>query len=752
MNKTNFWALMSEYKVEIPKIQRDYAQGRTDQKTNIIAEQFLTDIKAALEKDTELSLDFVYGKIENGRLIPIDGQQRLTTLFLLYWYFAVKEHRLTDDVKTILSKFTYETRLTSIDFCNGLVEHGNEYADVTENLKSAIEDSAWYFASWKYDPTIVSMLNMTEKIHGTFKDMQSLVFERLIKPAPDSIPITFYFLPMEDFKLTDELYIKMNARGKQLTDFENFKTIFSGYLENMDDKAKLDNEWLDIFWKLEKEHAEEEKSGLITDDVDKRYLAFFKNTASNFYAESCLEPDKTTNRTRLIDYPLFTEYDAMYKNQTAVQETIIILDSLVSYKDDKKIFKNFISDSPSYYDRVRFYALSRYFIWSNSDNKHAKTEIYKRWMRVTLNLINNTFIESPKDYKDAIDSMKALSAHIANIYEHIGALGNKISFFLSRQCDEERVKAQLILEDSTWESVIIDAESHPYFDGQIGFILDYAKNQKGKYDKKAFKNYAAILSALFNEKAFQENDAFLFQRALLTKGNYLVQSGGNYSFCKFEPGLRAKSDNWRRVFNDNKKTLFLKALLDDLGNAAIQQGLERIIAESNTDDWRDLIIKNSAHIAYCEKKQIYTDDWKKMYLVSKTRMNSYHAELFSYNLYLTSFKDKNNDYPPFSSVRYYEPTSSREEPCIALDEFFYDEGNCRYHFVMDIAHTGNRVYRIVFKDRNENKLPERIADILKQAGFSINDMSAELCPIPESTIEQTVREIFNMFSKTIACI
>ena len=32
--------------------------------------------------------------------------------------------------------------------------------------------------------------------------------------------------------LSDDLYIKMNARGKQLTDFENFKADLVGYIKN----------------------------------------------------------------------------------------------------------------------------------------------------------------------------------------------------------------------------------------------------------------------------------------------------------------------------------------------------------------------------------------------------------------------------------------------------------------------------------------------------------------------------------------
>ena len=78
-------------KISIPTIQRDYAQGRKD--AAIIRDKFLDEIFNRLDKEENLFLDFVYGSIEDGKFIPIDGQQRLTTLFLLHLYFAKKREQ-----------------------------------------------------------------------------------------------------------------------------------------------------------------------------------------------------------------------------------------------------------------------------------------------------------------------------------------------------------------------------------------------------------------------------------------------------------------------------------------------------------------------------------------------------------------------------------------------------------------------------------------------------------------------------------
>jgi hypothetical protein len=64
--------------------------------------------------------------------------------------------------------------------------------------------------------------------------------------------ITFYFLPIKDMGLTDELYIKMNSRGKPLTQFEHFKAELERELRKIDEPTakriikKIDLDWTDM--------------------------------------------------------------------------------------------------------------------------------------------------------------------------------------------------------------------------------------------------------------------------------------------------------------------------------------------------------------------------------------------------------------------------------------------------------------------------------------------------------------------------
>src|SRR4051794_25557529 len=99
---------VSVVSVEIPLIQRDYAQGRRTPRVDDIRSTFLEGLHEALTDGRPIGLDFVYGEVNDGTFEPLDGQQRLTTLFLLHWYLAFRTGRLGEP--QLWTRFTYATR------------------------------------------------------------------------------------------------------------------------------------------------------------------------------------------------------------------------------------------------------------------------------------------------------------------------------------------------------------------------------------------------------------------------------------------------------------------------------------------------------------------------------------------------------------------------------------------------------------------------------------------------------------------
>ncbi|TDE51435.1 DUF262 domain-containing protein [Flavobacterium sp. GT3P67] len=708
--KTSFWELISNNKIEIPIIQRDYAQGRAEESR--IARTFINKLKSRLLSNEKLNLDFVYGKVVDAKLVPLDGQQRLTTLFLLHWYIATKEGQNTPEIKNILANFSYETRPSSQDFCKKIVTDGIAQIDNSKLLSLQIEDQKWFSLSWKSDPTIKAILNMLNIIQEHFSDTDSLVFDKLF--GTESL-ITFNYLPLDKFKLTDELYIKMNSRGKPLTEFENFKANFSYYLE-IDEKSKLDNEWYDIFWKLESS-----KSTLEIKKIDNQFYNFFSNITLNFYVE-----ENDVDKNFLDNFYLFNHYEAVFKDlNQPIKDIKLILDALKSYTDDEVYFNDFIkSTNITYWERLRFYAVTRFFIKQGALSTTNK-EIYHNWMRLCRNLINNTLIQSPSEFYTAIRSIKQLSEGLNDIYHHILSK-DFVQGFIKNQQEEERLKAELILKPNTdWQNQIEKIENHPYFDGQIGFILNYSK-EYGEYSIDKFRNYSLLLSTLFTD--YKGNKDYLFQRALTSLGYYIVDISSSKTFCNFETGLRAKADNWRKVFNDDKKNLVLKSLLDQVQFESLENDLKAMIENYSENDWKKTFIDNPKVLDFCSNYQIKKNG-EKIYLARSTANNwKRKAELYTYDMYSTHFENK--PLAPFNRIVYFETV---DEPCIFIENWFYEKHN----FALDIYF--DEVFSISFYDRYENEYPEEVNNILVEFNFEIRNSRYHL----KTTIKDK-QDFFNL--------
>ncbi|MGP6178447.1 DUF262 domain-containing protein [Microbacterium sp. A196] len=264
-------------KVEIPIIQRDFAQGREDDETTIIRERFLDALIRAVTFDEDMGLDFIYGDVRSGVLRPLDGQQRLTTLFLLHWYVASLARTL--DPQAAWLKFSYATRPTARSFTAALSRH--PYPGGAQTPSAWITDQPWYVYPWRQDPTIASMLVILDAIHERFDASQcdfGAVWQRLETRTTDSSPgaIWFLFLPITDMDYGEDLYIKMNSRGKPLTSFEVFKADFEAIIKDAD-RARhghlvesIDGAWADILWEYEKRYGGDKT----VDDEFMRYLAF----------------------------------------------------------------------------------------------------------------------------------------------------------------------------------------------------------------------------------------------------------------------------------------------------------------------------------------------------------------------------------------------------------------------------------------------------------------------------------------------
>lgn len=261
-----FGELVREYKIVIPKIQRDYVQGSNAQQEK--RSEFLDVLLEHLASGTEYHLDFIYGTggVGRGEFLPLDGQQRLTTIFLIHWVLSQRAGINNIDVEDY---FSYQTRRSSELFCQKLItehvcfESFEEGQTISDYIR---KEAAWYLKQWDTDPTIQAMLEMidaTDSALMNYKNDWPQMCENTLSL------LKFDCLNMKDFHLSDSLYVKMNERGKQLTSFENWKAKFikfladnysgvkyefvekdrSNYTEIKDYFVQsIEHQWSDIFW------------------------------------------------------------------------------------------------------------------------------------------------------------------------------------------------------------------------------------------------------------------------------------------------------------------------------------------------------------------------------------------------------------------------------------------------------------------------------------------------------------------------
>lgn len=628
-----FWELVEKYHITIPIIQRDYAQGRKDKDVQHLRHEFLRVLFKTLQTRESIELDFIYGTVnEANHFAPLDGQQRLTTLFLMHWYFALKEGKIAENQEAF-QHFSYETRLSSKLFCELLVK----LTDLDLTRKSVSEqiynESDFYYA-WSYDPTVASMLTMIDAIH-TYSQKYDLP-DQLFDILKVNAPITFQFIDLETFQLEDTLYIKMNARGKPLTPFENFKARFQQYLEVVDEVDgkvilfKTDTVWSDFFWKHQKEN------------YDESFLQFFY---SQLYNQLARHEQNRNHLFAAINGGEVIRFDDLenlsIENEQWVKDIEVTLDMLFEGKLDnqqsvinlKRVIAEAMNKGINYEDRVQLYGIVAYIRHFDDD-----FSAFGPWMRFVRNVTVNTIYNRVEDYMQSIQAFDRLVTHAENLNEYLADPNVKLSGFFGSQLIQEKLKANLIISDGSWEKHIHKAEDYRYFEGEIGFLLTFINtnsyekwsSDEHKQKQASFSSYYEKAIAIFGQTNLNVSNNLL-SRALLTFGDYLIKTGQNYSFLieGFDRDI-----SWKRFLRyENVK--YLKPLLDKVTQDTVIEDLQQIIEDSKVTNWRQYFIKYPLILEECcgNKRLIRFHDDKNILLLDTTMTSGYCQEYYSYAIY-----------------------------------------------------------------------------------------------------------------------
>ena len=755
--------------------------------------QFLSAIFDALNKDPQehskpLDLDFVYGSLNDDagkKFWPLDGQQRLTTLYLLHWYLACQDGESRAFQELALSdgksRFTYETRRSSAEFFSALASHTVDLnglpapSEKSDSLSCSIRDYAWFFLSWDMDPTIQSALCMLDAIDTQFRGEQGL-YSRITQA--ENPYITFQFLNLEEFGLSDELYIKMNARGKVLTPFENFKAKFEQYTADVCHEdtrelhgrsmplreylaRKIDTDWSDLFWQF---------SGGDTERFDGQVLQFFRSMITILYplGRTREERDEVSIVLGAIRESNFNPSFYQYAKLACLDRTLVI--NLIAFMDTvcthEETFRTFLEDVAYYDEKATFrFALESletrgknprgltyqrammFFAWCIYIIRHSEnieSSALFDWMRVVHNLTENTRVEAPRELTEALFSIIDLSEHADSIITFLALMDeeHKVSFFYVPQVREERIKAQMMRRSFEWRQVLMRGEQHGYFKGQIEFLLEYSGVLKyfledGSCDwgeaqdqhyLQLFTEYLDKSEAVFDQSGLRKFPDNLLERALLTKGDYLLYGRSNYSFLDDDD----RDTSWKRLLRGSEraadtnrtseKRKLLGQLLESLDIVDVENSLRKVIdAAELVNDWRLPFIVRPELISYCEKRYIRRNSDDLIYLMKRIQMNGAHLELWTYDLFL-DYVAKIDNLHPFDQANTFESYSNYEEPGIRLFGMQYNDTSVN----LDITYQNGR-YLITldksalmpelegFMDFEENSLGYPVTRIQKDA-------------------------------------
>lgn len=597
----NLFALLSRYRVVIPGIQRHYVQGANNPKAESVRKQFIKEIFTAIEeKQNEFNLHFIYGPINTDgedSFVPVDGQQRLTTLWLIARYAAEKaEPSDRKDLLSLLSRFTYEDRINAKRFCQALTCEDSRW-DFTQDPNPDILCQDWFVDYWKEDETVASMIRMLSTIHEEWnKHQDSITAEDILEAIASKIR---FELKIDAFG--DDIYMKMNARGLQLTQWENFKAKFSEDLCE-DKKESWDKEMEELsnrFFTCSDEQHELPDNAFFA--LYARIMAYEARESGVDCGNSIKQLAAYTHNTwSQIELPFvpYSDFSGITNNEsiastiaaTCVKMIKTVLEryqKIVPYFGDRTLFETFFH--PKNKNDLDF-TLCCYEYFKKFDN--IETKDFLKALRLMWNILENVPDNRVELVKKIID-LEDKTLYSRQIKKIIGSNTPK-------QAEEEAEKAiqmdcndQSIPSDwneetlgkwSNWNDAIEKAEECAFFHGSIRFLY---RNSNGKNTWEKFATKLSNCMDLFTKDGLSEDKKVKANQVLI-------------SHCKDwkklirKPVFDTDKESWKQVLTDVKLSEYVNGLL--LSPNEIADSHDDIIQLLiDNDIWKNLINENSGY-------------------------------------------------------------------------------------------------------------------------------------------------------------
>lgn len=594
--------LESNGKIVIPDLQRDYCWGNDPK----LVLSFLTSLISEFRKrpDHDVIMGLIYGYYENTRpdLLLCDGQQRLTTLFLLIGllnrYSKVPQlqnmlmseyERVNDDLEP---RLIYDIRESTKYFLSELVSNVFYKPGILEEDLENSENflRGWWKKAYKLDPSISSMRTAMNFILAALTQVDDLnafalfVINRL----------KFLFYDMGDRKTGEETFVLINTSGEPLTATENLKPILlSGY---GNDAQSMGDIWENIdnwFWRnRNKENEDTSDAGL--NEFIRKVAAIYSMASDEYYKifddggelfikslydpigkmENCFTIMKTLredlsfrNQCPLFNVPLSKKLD--------LKEYFVIIPTLAF----ALTFPQTLLDA----DKISIIRVYRYF-----ENIARYRDISRENNNIRLAL------DAVKKMPDAdICCLLDIAEDINNTY--ILTKEEKLKLkILSNLNDDDRHK----IETAFW-NLQGNNNSSDVWNGEISQVINWA-TAEDKFSITDFIKYEKVLDYMF------KIDRDILRRVLITLGleNYPVGVGSSY--CCF---VDSDEDFYPVIERNNDAfQLLIENLADSTDEEEMDRRLNRYINSFPIEsDWSEFV-HNPYLLQYMNHKNIGYDE------------------------------------------------------------------------------------------------------------------------------------------------
>ena len=686
------------HKIIIPDLQRDYCWGRTNGESDgmNLVQTFVENLLDHNHYELNLGLLYAY-EAPTGHIQLCDGQQRITTLFLLLGHLnkrtekdellnlVISEQEQADDWEPYLQ---YSIRESSLYFLSDLTRYffRSEYKIKTSDICK----QSWYFKDYDYDPSIQSMIAAMQIIEDILdnKEFSSADFKEIGLNLANNLSFLYY--DMGNRTNGEETFVVINTTGEPLSSSENLKpNLINAQSEILQSKyAETWESWEHYFWKARKQN----------DTADNGMQEFFRWI-------TYLESSDTEYKKRMAK-------DGKYKFNLSIEfSEIDCYFNIVKHLFDNNYFDQGIlapktdphtQNKNEQIDWFRLLPVIKYikkFGLVNLTERDIK-RVHKLFLHFAM--ISNVAKDMERFLPasiEMVEQMKEKDICCIKEFENKGLVTDEVKRKLTLLAESEGQREEF--ENAFWNE-----EAKEFWRGEISILLDWATTD-GKFSIDEFKKYADIFNHVFQNKTDWD----------LTRRCMLALKFENYPFAKgcINQSFAADEDDFKKVisFENTNNSQRFKDFLDLLlkrGNLTVQQKQQEIIdsylQENEQVKFHDFI-KYDELLEFCEYKNIQEHNNDILVICRIKATTFFHLHCYKYDLEARKYfqsKGLHTWFGKFYNCTVVEPKSGDS-------------------WGMDIKYSKDKKCEIQLFHRNPQKydFAKNFLDLAHKYGFTWND-------------------------------